>query len=105
MAGIVGDVEPGLSYTELSVLRATPAIGMTPSGPNNIGMTAWESTRKYASCSAPYARPAGKVLRRLLARGLVARVDDFGRWQRTTKGEGVVAYANRVEGDGRCWGC
>lgn len=102
MTGIVGDVEPGLSYTELSVLRATPAVGMMPAGPNSIGVAAWESKRKYASCSAPYARPAGKVLRRLLARGLVAQVDDFGRWRRTTKGEGVVAYANRVEGERRC---
>ena len=75
------------------VLRATPAHGKTPAGPNRIGTKAWGVTRHYAACSAPYARPAGSALARLKKLGLVMRdmSDPLTRWTRTPAGDREVA--------------
>jgi len=76
------------------VLRATPAHGTTPAGPNYIGTEAWGATRRYAACSAPYARPAGSALARLRALGLVMRdmSDPLTRWTRTPAGDREAAH-------------
>ena len=76
------------------VLRATPAHGKTPAGPNHIGTEAWGVTRHYAACSAPYARPAGSALARLKKLGLVMRdmSDPLTRWTLTPAGDREAAH-------------
>lgn len=83
-----------LSDSERAVLTATPSHGDSPRGPNYIGVIAWSSTKRTSNCSAPYARPAGLVLNRLRARGLVERAGEFSWWRRTREGDRVVADAD-----------
>lgn len=63
----------------------------TPRRPNNLGTCIWgEGGYRGSACSAPYARPAGRLLNRLDKLGLAYRVhrgDDWG-WVVTFKGRG-----------------
>lgn len=85
---------PELSVVLQLVLKATPAYGKDPAGPNYIGSLVWGIGRKYAACSAPFARPAGSALNRLLKLGLVMRVGEFSRWTRTVRGDRIAAENN-----------
>ena len=84
-----------LTDSDRAVLRATPSHVETPRGPNFIGVVAWSVTKKHANCSAPYARPAGRVLKRLHELGLVERSGYFSWWRRTRAGDRVVVDADR----------
>jgi hypothetical protein len=42
----------------------------------NLGAALWGDRLVAGNCSCPWARPAGAVLHRLKARGLVARYSD-----------------------------
>lgn len=70
------------------------ALDSEPVGPNYVGSIVWgkDNSTGYrgSNCSAPYARPAGRVLASLEKLGLVERVGEFLRWRRTTKGERVA---------------
>lgn len=84
-----------LTNAQRAVLESTPAHGETPRGPNYIGVIAWSSTKRTSNCSAPYARPAGKVLHGLRELGLVERAGEFSWWRRTRVGDRVVGDASR----------
>lgn len=87
---LVATLLEGTSAAELRVLKATPASDARPCGPNGIGLEAWPAIRVSGACSAPYARPAGRVLNRLRARGLVERSGPMSWWRRTRAGDLVA---------------
>lgn len=58
-----------------------------------LGDTLWGRKRAGSNCSCPYARPAGKVVKSLIAKGLVERDVSFtDRWYyaATRKGLGEI---------------
>ena len=82
---------PFLTSSQALILQATPAHVDAPMGPNNIGMAAWSPRQQhYGNCSAPYARPAGKILNALQRHGLVERAGEMGFWRRTRAGDRYV---------------
>lgn len=82
---------PCLTSAQAAILAATPASTAAPSGPNNIGWEVWKADgRKYANCSAPFARPAGKILNFLRRHGLVERAGEMLFWRRTPAGDRYV---------------
>lgn len=84
-----------LSSAEARVLVAHD----TPQGPGSVGFAVWghgANGNRGSNCSAPYARIAGEVLRRLLALGLVVRVGPMLHWRRTRIGD-VAAATNTAD--------
>lgn len=80
-----------LTIAQVKILEATPASTRDPAGPNYIGSSAWkDSGMRYPNCSAPYARPAGKILNALRRAGLVERAGEMSLWRRTRAGDAAV---------------
>lgn len=72
------------------ILAATPSNASQSIGPNAIGEAVWGSGRPMGNCSAPFARPAGKALRRLMRDGYVERPNG---WRRTKAGDAFLVDA------------
>jgi hypothetical protein len=67
-----------------------------PSSCANLGWLLWPGRPVGAICSCPYARPAGKVVARLRARGLVVR-GDGNEWRISMAGLQVLARAGESD--------
>ena len=62
-------------------------------GPQFFGEMLWKNRYRGSACSAPYARPAGKVLNRLRDQGFaewVREQDNWG-WRATPEGRQEAA--------------
>lgn len=77
-------------------VRALRALSETDAkGPAEIGRILWSKPELHngyhgSICSAPYARPAGRVLNSLRRLGLADREGEHLRWYRTTRGSAML---------------
>ena len=75
-ANVTPMIPPILTDTERRVLEAIRDCGR-PASAANIGDKVWRrgpGDRRYGNCSCPFARPAGRVLKRLREMGLTELV-------------------------------
>jgi hypothetical protein len=88
----VPGVSAELTFAELDILKATPGHEDAPCGPNEIGIRVWGERYHGSACSAPWARPAGRILNRLRKAGLVERAGPMSWWKRTLLGSQCAAF-------------
>ena len=80
-------MKPTLTEADERALRVLVTC-MTLVRPQHFGELLWPSQRRAGNCSAPFARPAGRVLNRLKAAGLaeyLVHKDEWG-WTATAAG-------------------
>lgn len=63
--------------------RKVLALLKRPMTCNEVGENLWGGTGRNYQCTAPYARPAGKIVRRLQKKGLIRIIIDPDKtlWQ------------------------
>lgn len=102
-----------MSVTEIDVLRSLIKHNFMTCA--QLGYELWQggrgagfapiNTRKYSSCSCPYARPAGAMVKRLVKKGLVRRKyvngDHRTFYEATKLGEEHYEWATRRPIDAR----
>lgn len=79
--------------TESAEERALKLLARGPMSCASLGDALWSTRKSAGNCSCPYARPAGALIKRLRARGLVEHgydVDHFV-YQLTASGRAHVA--------------
>lgn len=73
--------------TEIDARALAIIVKRGPISCANLGDELWNRRRSAGNCSCPYARPAGKVVKRLRELGLVEPEFRGHKYQATTKGK------------------